>query len=276
MAQNLNLRKFNMNQITFRPTDKEGPVIVLIGKRNTGKSFLIEDLLYHHQTIPSGMVISGSESGNGFYGKMVPKMFIHGEYNSLLIEQVLRRQKAVMKQIVMDTMIGHKSSIDPRLFLILDDCLFDNKWTTDKLMRCMFMNGRHWKVMLIIALQYTMGIPPILRANIDYTFILRENIKANRKRLFENYASMFDEFDVFNIVMDKCTENYECLVIHNGAQSNQITDQVFWYKAQKRPPFRLGSRQLWELSKNMEDDDTNSNYTPSNAKSVGLTINKQI
>ena len=46
------------------------PVIVLIGRRDTGKSFLVRDLLYYQQDIPIGTVISGTEAGNGFYGSM--------------------------------------------------------------------------------------------------------------------------------------------------------------------------------------------------------------
>ena len=34
-----------------------------------------------------------------------------------------------------------KSTIDPRAFVILDDCLYDATWTRDKLMRLLFMNG---------------------------------------------------------------------------------------------------------------------------------------
>ena len=52
----------------------QGPVIVLIGRRDTGKSFLVRDLLYYQQDIPIGTVISGTEAGNGFYGNMVPKL----------------------------------------------------------------------------------------------------------------------------------------------------------------------------------------------------------
>ena len=32
---------------------------------------------------------------------------------------------------------------------------------------------------------------PNLRTNIDYVFILRENIVSNRKRIYDNYAGMF-------------------------------------------------------------------------------------
>ena len=73
------------------------------------------------------------------------------------------------------------------------------------------MNGRHWKVMLI-TMQYPLGIPPNLRTNIDYVFILREPYLTNRKRIWENYASMFPTLEAFCSVMDQTTENYECLL----------------------------------------------------------------
>jgi hypothetical protein len=94
---NLELKRFDMKSISFKPNESKGPVIVLIGRRDTGKSWLVRDLLYHHQDIPLGTVISGTEAGNGFYKSHVPKLFIHNEYNTVLIENVLRRQKLVVK-----------------------------------------------------------------------------------------------------------------------------------------------------------------------------------
>ena len=89
-----------------------GPVIVFIGRRDTGKSFLVRDLLYYHQDIPIGTVISGTESGNGFYANHVPKLFIHEEYNTAIIENVLKRQKIVLKQIKKETEAYGRSNID--------------------------------------------------------------------------------------------------------------------------------------------------------------------
>jgi hypothetical protein len=254
-----------MRSITFDPKENKGPVIVLIGRRDTGKTFLVKDLLYFHQDIPIGTVISGTEAGNGFYGNLVPKLFIHEEYNTILIENVLRRQKAVMKQCNQEMATYKKCSIDPRTFVILDDCLYDNTWARDKLMRALFMNGRHWKVMLIITMQYPLGIPPNLRTNIDFVFILRENYLANRKKIWENFASMFPTLESFCSVMDQTTENYGALVLNNNAKSNKITDQIFWYKAEDRPDYKLGSKEFWELSKNLTDDDDGDEYDP-NAK----------
>ena len=267
---NLELKKFDMRSISFKPNESKGPVIVLIGRRDTGKSFLVRDLLYYHQDIPIGTVISGTEEGNGFYGKLVPKLFIHNEYNTAIIENILKRQRGVLKQVKKEMEQFNRSTIDPRTFVILDDCLYDNTWARDKMMRLLFMNGRHWKVMLLITMQYPLGIPPTLRTNIDYVFILREPYIANRKRIYENYAGMFPTLESFSQVMDQCTENFECLVINNNSKSNKLQDQVFWYKADAHNDFRLGSKEFWELSKQLNDDDEDGEqYDPNNVKKRG-------
>jgi hypothetical protein len=266
---NLELKRFDMKNISFKPNESKGPVIVLIGRRDTGKSYLVRDLLYYHQDIPIGTVISGTEEGNGFYGKLVPKLFIHNEYNTAIIENILKRQRGVLKQIKKEMEQFKRSTIDPRTFVILDDCLYDNTWARDKMMRLLFMNGRHWKVMLVITMQYPLGVPPTLRTNIDYVFILREPYIANRKRIYENYAGMFPTFESFCQVMDQCTENYECLVINNNSKSNKLQDQVFWYKADSHNDFRLGSKEFWELSKQVNDDDDEEQYDPNNVKKRG-------
>lgn len=265
----LELRRFDMKNISFKPNESKGPVIVLIGRRDTGKSFLVRDLLFYQQEIPIGTVISGTEEGNGFYGKMVPKLFIHNEYNTAIIENILKRQRNVLKQIKKEMETYKRTTIDPRTFCILDDCLYDNTWSRDKMMRLLFMNGRHWKVMLIITMQYPLGVPPTLRTNIDYVFILREPYIANRKRIYENYAGMFPTFESFCQVMDQCTENYECLVVNNNAKSNDLHDQVFWYKADDHNDFRLGSKEFWDLSKGYGSDDEEEKYDPNNVKKRG-------
>ena len=265
----LELKKFDMKNISFKSNESKGPVIVLIGKRDTGKSFLVRDLLYYQQDIPIGTVISGTEEGNGFYSKMVPRLFIHNEYNTAIIENILKRQRTVLKQIKKEMETYKRTTIDPRAFVILDDCLYDNTWSRDKMMRLLFMNGRHWKIMLVITMQYPLGIPPTLRTNIDYVFILRENYIANRRRIYDNYAGMFPTFESFCQVMDQCTENYECLVINNNVKSNKLQDQVFWYKAENHNDFRLGSKEFWELSKNYNSEDEEEKYDPNANKKRG-------
>lgn len=271
---NLRLKKFDMKWI------KDDSVVVFIGKRNTGKTYLTIDLLYHHQDIPIGTAISATESANQTYSKIIPPLFIHDEYTPELIEKVLRRQKLINFKIANNS---EYRNVDPRAFLLLDDCMFDTKWTKDVNIRYCFMNGRHYKLFFILNMQYALGIPPNLRTNIDYVFILRENIFANRKRIYEQYAGMFPTFDIFNQVMDNCTENYECLVIHNGSKSNKLEDQVFWYKANPHQDFRMCLDTFWEKSStefdptyNLCGEDLGDDYQRKKKNSVHVNLKKDI
>lgn len=241
----LHLKKFDIGCI------KEDRVVVLIGKRNTGKSFLVRDLLYYHTDLPIGTVISGTECVNEFFGQMIPYMFIHHEFKGEIIEHVRRRQEKIIAQSKKETKMYGRSKIDTRAFLILDDCLFDDSWNYDKNMRFLFMNGRHIHCFLIITMQYPLGVKPNLRTNIDYTFILRENNFKNRKIIYENYASVFPTYEAFCQVMDQCTENYECLVIDNTSQSNRIEDVVYWYKADSHEAFQLCNQEYWRKSEEL-------------------------
>ena len=107
-AMNVNLRKFQMKDI---PQDA---VAIFIGRRRTGKSTLVKDLLFHHQNMPLGTVISGTEESNGFFKKMIPPIFIHGEYNPVILANFVKRQKLVMQKIMQDQDRGVVSKLDPR------------------------------------------------------------------------------------------------------------------------------------------------------------------
>lgn len=266
---NLALKKFDINSIS---SDK---VCVFIGKRETGKSFLVKDLLYYHKSVPIGTVISGTEAANTFYGDMVPSLFIHDQYTPEVVANALKRQKMVIKKINSDKKMYGKTNIDPRAFLILDDCLYDQSWIRDQNIRSLFMNGRHYKILFIITMQYALGVPPSLRTNIDYVFILRENYVSNRKRLYEHYAGMFPTFEIFCQVMDQCTEDYNCLVINNNAKSNKLEDQVFWYKADGHPEFKIGASEFWQhhnqnYNDNFDDEEDGEFVAP---RKKGPTIN---
>jgi hypothetical protein len=242
---------------------KDDGVVVMIGKRGSGKSYLTKDLLYHKRDIPTGTVISGTEIANGFYGDFVPKIFIYEEYEESIMENLFKRQKKLLRKIQK----GKK--LDIRVFLIFDDCLDDNKgWKNSKYIRGVFMNGRHFKILYILIMQYPLGIGPNLRTNIDYVFILRDPIVSNRLRLYKNFAGMFPSFEIFCTTMDQCTENYECMVIDNTKKSNKLEDLVFWYKASGHEDFKLCSEEIWEYSRQMciednsssDDDDDDEHY----------------
>ena len=109
-------------------------------------------------------------------------------------------------------------------------------------------------------MQYCMDLPPDLRANVDYLFILRENIIDNQKKLWKYFFGMFPTLASFQQTFMACTENYECLVLDNTSKSNKIEDCVYWYKAKPDRIYRIGCPQIWKYAskhykKNYDDDE---------------------
>lgn len=241
MSQEINFKKFNMKQI------RSDEVCVFIGKRNTGKSFCLKDLLFNHQHIPFGTVISSTEDANRFFGDFVPPIFIHNDFEPEIIVKFLERQQLLKAKQENDPY--RYKDLDRNAFLVFDDLMYSaEKWKRDINVGRIFMNGRHYKILFLLTMQYPLGIPPSLRTCIDWIFIFREQYVKNRQRLYDNYAGMFPSFNVFCQVMDQMTENYGCLVIHNSSRSNKLEDQVFYYKATEHPPFRLCNQKAWEFS----------------------------
>jgi len=272
----LNLKKFDISSI------RKDATIVVIGKRASGKSFFVRDLLYHKRDMPLGTVISASESSNRFYGDMMPSLFIHDEYSSEVLANLLKRQKLVTKKMKQQIAMYGKSNIDPYAFLILDDLMYDSqRWIKDISIRDIFMNGRHFNLMFLITMQFALGIPPAFRTNVDIIVIFREPIMSNRRRLYDHYAGMFPTFEIFCQVMNQCTENYECLVINNRVASNNISDQVFWYRSDSHPPFKIGAPEFWQYHSNNytdgadeEDDELDLNAIKKNKNAISVNVKK--
>ena len=83
----LKLQKFEMSSIMMDST------ILILGRRRTGKSWLIRDLFYHNKDIPTGVVFSSTESVSPFFKDFIPDTFIHSEYDPQLIEDLMKKQQ---------------------------------------------------------------------------------------------------------------------------------------------------------------------------------------
>ena len=218
---------------------------------NTGKTTLITSLMYEKSNIfPTALVMSGTEDSNGHYKRIIPSTFVYNKLEEKKIEDFVTRQKIAKKHLT-----------NPWSVILLDDCTDEPKVLNKPIFQGMYKNGRHWKMLFILSLQYCMDIKPVIRTNIDGTFILRESNLRNRKTLWENYAGIIPDFSLFCQIMDVITDDYTALYIHNATQSNRIEDCVFWYKAKKVPSnFKFGSREFWRFHKQRFDENFTESY----------------
>lgn len=244
----LAIRKFDPRKMTPHA------VVLMIAKRRSGKSVLVKDLMYYkRKELLTGVAMSGTESGNGFYGEWIPPVFVYSDFDKEALQRLVDRQKKMTKA-------GKAMPV----FVILDDLGFDRKIMTDKLIRELFLNGRHYKITLFLCLQYALDIPPALRSNIDVVIVLKENVF--REKLYKNFFSMVPNLGTFNTIMDSVTADHGALVLDNTSHSSKLTDNIFWYRAKLDRPFKLGTPEAWKFSKSRYKDEDDEE-TPKPSKS---------
>jgi len=239
--EKLSLKKFKIKSILPDAT------ILCLGKRRSGKSWLVRDIFYNHRHIPSGVVFSGTEEASPFYSDFIPDCFIHPEYDPEIIDSLMNKQKRKIREAKQTKKSDTGKLPSNNMFVVLDDMLHDaQNWKKDKTIKSIFFNGRHFNFLFILTLQYPLGITPDLRSNIDYVFIFNEPSVKNRKKIYDDYAGMIPSFDHFCNILDACTQNHECLVIKTSANTSSLKDQIFWYKAQFHTNFHVGHPKLWK------------------------------
>lgn len=246
----MNYNKFQILEFNMKKMVKNAS-IVMIAKRGSGKSYIARDIIYHHRHIPGGIVIAPTDRMSPFYKFFFPDLYIHYDIKESIFKKILTRQIFMKEKAKEKKKDGKK--IDPSAIFIMDDCLARKKsWVNDQCIMEVLMNGRHYDITYLLTMQTPLGIPPELRLNFDYVFLLKEDSTINKKKLWDNYASMFPSLAAFEKVFSKCTENYRSMVIDNRKPSNIIQEKVFWFKAKERK-FIFGSRMFKDLHKKYYD-----------------------
>jgi hypothetical protein len=219
-GNSLPIKQFKLEYIV------ENPSIVMIAKRASGKSWVTKAILMHFSKIPCGIVISPTDRMSEFYNKFFPDTYIHYSYKSELIAKILSRQKQIIDKK------NSGKNVDPRSFIIMDDCLGDKKsWVRDPPILELLFNGRHYQLMYILTMQFALGITPELRSNFDYIFLLTAEFQSEKKKLFDHYAGMFHNFDSFRQVFEELTSDFGCMVIDNRKKVSNSFERLYWYKA---------------------------------------------
>jgi hypothetical protein len=249
--ETVHIRELDLNEI--RPHDtkdyKNGCKLVVIGKAGTGKSTIIKSILYSKKhIIPVGQVFSGTEDSNGFFGEIFPKSFVYSGLDTSNLgplENFKKRQK-IAKQYL------EPSGGVPWAVQVIDDCTYDTKFLKTPVVQEYYKNGRHFRMLHILSLQYCLDIKPEIRVNVDGVFILRETSLNMRKKLWENYGGCVPTLDIWNQLMDELTTDFTAIYINNKSTKNTMEDCIYYFKADpNRIPngWKFGCKEFWNFHK---------------------------
>jgi len=220
---------------------KRNKVIAFIGRRDSGKSHLMESIVYYYRHIPNCVVFSSTEGGNQAWGKHVPKSFIFTLYTAERMNLIYERQRRARRRAELDP-----NYVPPQVLVILEDQMFDDKIGSDKVLTKILMIGRHFGMTICITMQYTKSMKPALREQVDYVFCLQHKNAVMRKRLYDDWFGVFPDFQTFESTLIQCTEFYGTLMVDQTARTSRIQDNVFYYRAPAEIPiYKVGDARYW-------------------------------
>lgn len=231
-----------MSQVRVRRFDvstiKPDRIVLAVGKRGSGKSRLLEDLLYNlRDRFDYVLGMCPTMESSTMLRQCMPNACVYNRFSPAKLE--------LLVQTACELAAKNK---ERHFLVVLDDVLYDKAVLRSKAFRYLFFNGRHCKVACFILCQYLVDMPPDLRSNVDYIFSMKETVLANRMKLYKMFFGVFSSFADFEACFERCTQNYECICLDNTLQSSSPSDCIFWYKASiSLPEFHLGSRVYYTL-----------------------------
>jgi hypothetical protein len=216
---NIVLKEFDMS--IFTDTHN----IIIVGRRGKGKTHLITEILKLQEIRNENMtIISCINEELVKYSDKFNGAVLHDEYNETFIKDAIYRYNILYKNVIRKQ---YEKPSKTGFTIVFDNCFYDNTWYSNKYIKQLFMNGKVWRINTIISFDYPIGIPPVLRCNIDCFFIFNDSDYSYRKRIWEMYVFEFLPLEMFNHIMLQLINPYECLVVKHSYKSKKIEDNIF-------------------------------------------------
>lgn len=225
--------------------------LAFIGKTNSGKSQAVKTLCHFYRNrCWGGFAHSISEPQQGFFRQFIPQSFIYSEKNIHRLGEVYEAQKSRVqmfkKMVENGVMKEDEAQRRCHMLIILDDMNFlGDAIFKDDLIKEVWMNGRHSWITVFITLQYSKGIGPMLRDQIDWVFLWQDPAVNSQKKLFEDWVGYFPSLADFKRVFNSVTGQYRCMVVRkiSGGKTDVESNVFCWKPKLIEQPFSIGVKE---------------------------------
>lgn len=228
------IRRFN--PATIRP----GSVCVAIGRRGTGKTTLLQDLVYTRREAPYAWAFSGSEGANDAWSTCIPYSFCFDRFRPDMLDMIMAKQELNATEAKF-----YPGRTVQEALVIVDDLSSDIDARSSESLDKILYNGRHFGVTFFVGQHDALLWKPCRRNQVDFIFILKQPSRQHRVRIWEAFFGMLS-FEEFELLHEKLTNNFGCIVLNNKTTSNRISDQVFAYRATVHKSFAVGCTAFWQ------------------------------
>lgn len=241
--------------------------ILIIAPSDSGKSFLLRDLVYHlhkKHNFHHAVIFSGSDgNAENSLNEHLPDSFCFRGFDPERMEHIFRHQEETVKyRKSLETASQTDGFFDTKLLVVLDDVTDDKKKLNSDIMCTLCKMGRHAQVLLAVIIHSPTDLKKEFTSNFNNVFLLKFTNGADRDKIRSLFAPRMGKAE-WEKVFDLATRNYGALVIDNETLVDDPVDILRYYRACSetvhddtlgrsisRSPhgqWRLGSDAVWDF-----------------------------
>lgn len=207
-------------------TSQGPPFVVVCGARETGKTTAMMQLRRISQETYSRVFAFGVETQ---WQECASNDCWFPDCSSVKIDRELQK-------VLSDQEETFNSGTQQKVLLIFDSgSLHAQVLQLDSFKRCC-IHGSHLQIGVIVSVQNTRGLSPMLRQNADYVLVRSTNDHIERKRLYDDWFGMFPTLKAFEETLSSVTDNFGFLTAYQRARSNNIQDTISQFRAPPDQP----------------------------------------
>lgn len=240
-------------------TIRHDATVVLFGKRRTGKSYALRELLWYKKDVyPYYLIFTGTKI-NGFWQKYFPERFIHDGFLPELLGRFMDMQAKLVEDLMSDPanldengeLDADRCEVNPWKCLVLDDVISEDKAVKySKLLEQLFTKGRHYRIAIYLCSQYAKGVNTVMRGNVDYLITFRQKQLLQMESIAKDFLTDGMDIKQAYALLRKYAHGHQAVVIDVANIAGDPSETIFLWEAKDPGKFILGCREFWEGDRN--------------------------
>lgn len=224
-----NYNNFCINEFQIPNTvydqGKSFGMFLIVGQKECGKTPMIKQIMtsFMKKNIIENTIIFCHDSNNRPNAMMRYKE----DYNNIVTNPDNIYDKLEEKHLKKIIKMQCKKNSKP-LLLIFDDVVSNKTILFPSFFDIVINGAHHFKITLIMAMQYPFILPLEIRTNFDYICAFKNKTEFYKRRLYDDYFCMLPTYSAFNSIISQLPP-HTCLVATNIYSFN-LKKQLTYFK----------------------------------------------
>lgn len=197
-------------------TDK---ISLIFSRKNRGKSWLARWLVDESRSQFHSILVIAPSDLRFFWTGVAGESAVHQDYDEGLITSLIQHQRKRGKD-------GTLNADTKKILVVFDDVLSEVNWKKRGPLLTLATSNRHYGIAILVISQSVSALPPVLRTNADYAFMLRVNSEGSRDLLYADYGT--GNKRSWMEALDSATKGYSAYVYdqQNDSYSEVVAEDV--------------------------------------------------